>query len=256
MGLLKRFWSMIKSQLNYLVGKAENPEKMLNQILLDMQEHLITAKREVAISIADEKRLKRQFEEENSAAINWEKRAVLAIRSGQESLAKQALERKSEHDKMAGGFEKQWKSQKKSVEILKKSLDNLSNKISDAKRRKNLLVARAKRAKAQKTISVTMSGVSENSTLDSLQRMEDSINKLEAEASATAELAEEASVDELEKKISALSLGQHDDALEQLKAKVGITKAKKITQQDMQTIRTIEKEIEVEMEAKKNINIK
>src|SRR5690606_1084890 len=103
MAIVQRFWTMLKSNLNHLIGKAEDPEKMLNQMLLDMQEQLINAKKQVAIAIADEKRLLKQYEDEKSKAKEWEEKAMLAVRAGKDDLAKQALDRKGDHDKQANG---------------------------------------------------------------------------------------------------------------------------------------------------------
>src|SRR5690349_13702310 len=99
MAILQRFWTVVKSNLNHLIGKAEDPEKMLNQMLLDMQEQLVSAKKQVAVSIADEKRLLQQYEQEKKLSQEWEKRAMLAVKAGNDELAKQALERQAEHAK-------------------------------------------------------------------------------------------------------------------------------------------------------------
>src|SRR3990167_3140436 len=96
-GFFQRFWTMIKSQLNHLIGQAEDPEKMLNQTLMDMQEQLISAKRQVAVAIADEKRLIQQYEQEKQNSSEWEQRAMLAVQQSNDSLATQALERQAEH---------------------------------------------------------------------------------------------------------------------------------------------------------------
>lgn len=222
MGMFRRFWAMLKSNLNHWIGKAEDPEKMLNQMLLEMQEQLITAKRQVAVAIADEKRLMAQKEQEKAAVANWEARAMQAVSAGNDDLARQALERQAEHQKLAAGFEQQWQGQKQSCEKLKVSLTKLNEKIEDAKRRKNLLVARAKRAQAEKTITETMSGMSNNSAFDTIDRMEEKIQQLEAEASATTELALEVGSDNLEEKFKALDTTRGtDDALLALKAKMG-----------------------------------
>ncbi|HXW60367.1 MAG TPA: PspA/IM30 family protein, partial [Myxococcota bacterium] len=225
MAMLGRFWTMLKSNINHLIGKAEDPEKMLNQMLLDMQEQLITAKRQVAISIADEKRLLKQHEDEKAKAYEWEQKAMLAVNAGKDDLARQALERKAEHDKYAQGFEQQWQGQKKAVEQLKVSLNTLSEKISEAKRKKNLLIARAKRAKAQKTITDTMSGISTTSAIDTIERMEQKIDQMEAEAQATTELANEIETDELSAQFEKLNVVSSDKALDELKAKMGVRPA-------------------------------
>lgn len=252
MAMLGRFWTMLKSNLNHLIGKAEDPEKMLNQMLLDMQEQLITAKKQVAISIADEKRLLKQHEDEKVKAQEWEQKAMLAVNAGKDDLARQALERKAEHDKYAKGFEEQWQVQKRSVEQLKVSLNTLSEKIADAKRKKNLLIARAKRAEAQKTISDTMSGISNTSALDTIERMEQKIDQMEAEAQATTELANEIETDELSAQFEKLNVVSSDIALDALKEKMGMAKAPSVASKPVEQEANELKKIEAELMAHKN----
>lgn len=222
MAIVQRFWTVLKSNLNHLIGKAEDPEKMLNQMLLDMQEQLITAKRQVAVAIADEKRLLKHHDDERSGAQDWEQKAMLAVSAGKDDLARQALERKAEHEKMAQGFEEQWRKQKEAVDQLKVALTALGNKISEAKRKKDLLIARAKRAEAQKTITETMSGMAAGSALDTIERMEQKIDQMEAEAQATSELANEIETDELAAQFKKLDVVGSDAALEALKQKMGV----------------------------------
>jgi len=252
MAILQRSWTVVKSNLNHLIGRAEDPEKMLNQMLLDMQEQLIDAKKQVAVAIADEKRLRKQFEQEKKLSEEWEQKAMLAIKAGNDELAKQALDRKTDHDKHAEGFKEQWTGQKNAVDGLKKALKGLSNKIGDAKRKKNLLVARAKRAQAQKTISETMSGISSTGGFETIERMEEKIDRMEAEASATTEMANEIDVDELAMKFDKLEVTKSDDALAALKQKMGVGAAANApSAQDDDAIKAIKQEIDAEVQAKR-----
>jgi len=163
MGIFSRLGTLIKSNLNELISKAEDPQKMLSQIVLDMQNQLVEAKKQVAVSIADEKRLKKQWDEQVELGKEWERKAMLAVRAGDDNLAKEALSRKQEHDKMQLELQRQWQSQKDAVEKLKDQLRTLNDKIEEAKRKKNILIARQKRAEAQKAIQDTMRGLSDNS---------------------------------------------------------------------------------------------
>src|ERR671933_3004427 len=97
MGIFDRLSTLIKSNINDLVSSAENPEKMLNQIIVDMRSQLVKAKQQVAAAIADEKRLRDQADGEFRQAEEWERRAMLAVQEGRDDLAKQALVRQSEH---------------------------------------------------------------------------------------------------------------------------------------------------------------
>ena len=160
MGILERIRTVLKSNINALISKAEDPEKMLNQLLMDMNEQLLEAKKQVAMSIADEKKLERQALENKSQGEEWERKAMLAVKAGKDDLAKEALLRKQEYDGYAASFQKEFESQHASVEQLKDALRQLQAKIEEAGRKKNLLVARAKRAEAQKQIQQTMGSLS------------------------------------------------------------------------------------------------
>lgn len=226
MGIFARLATLIKSNLNDLISTSEDPEKMLNQIVLDMQNQLVEAKKQVAVSIADEKRLAKQAEQELANASEWERRAMLAIKAGDDNLAKEALSRKKEHEALGGQYKEQWQKQKQAVDQLKMALRVLNSKIEEAKRKKNVLIARKKRAEAQKAIQETMSGLNNQSAFETFDRMANKIEQMEAEAEASSELAEEYSGDVLAHKFGKLeqTAGADEDLLE-LKRKMGLVPA-------------------------------
>jgi phage shock protein A len=225
MGLFSRLGTLIRSNINELINKAEDPEKMLNQVLVDMKSQLVEAKKQVAVAIADEKRLKKQYQTEAEKAAEWERKAMLAIKAGDDNLAKAALARKTEHDDVAETLRQQWEAQKQSVEQLKLALRGLDGKIEEAKRKRNILVSRQKRAEAQRTINETLSNINSTSAFDTFERMSDRVTQLEAEAEATAELGAlpEASLDMQFKALEA-STGV-DDQLAALKSKMALQAA-------------------------------
>jgi phage shock protein A len=230
MGIFSRLGTLIKSNINDLITKAEDPEKMLSQVLLEMQQQLVEAKKAVAIAIADEKKLQKQYTSETDKAKEWERKAMVAVRAGDDNLARQALARKQEHETISAQFQQQWIAQKQAVEKLKDALRLLNNKIEEAKRKKNILIARKKRAEAQQQIANTMQGLGDTSAFDTFDRMAERIQLMEAEAEAGAELAGELSGDTLESKFLQLEQGggaSEDDALSELKAKMGLLEAPK-----------------------------
>ena len=230
MGIFSRLGTLIKSNINDLITKAEDPEKMLSQVLLEMQQQLMEAKKAVAIAIADEKKLQKQYTAETDKSKEWERKAMVAVRAGDDNLARQALGRKQEHEQIATQFQQQWIAQKQAVEKLKDALRLLNNKIEEAKRKKNILIARKKRAEAQQQIANTMQGLGDTSAFDTFDRMAERIQLMEAEAEAGAELAGELSGDTLESKFLQLEqggAGTEDDALAELKAKMGLLEAPK-----------------------------
>jgi len=223
MGMFERLKTVISSNINALISKAEEPEKMLNQMIIDMTEQLIESKKAVAMAIADEKKLERDMIENKTKADEWEKKAMLAVRAGRDDLAKEALLRKQEFEGYAAQLSQQWEAQKQSVEKLKEALRQLQTKIEEANRKKNILIARAKRAEAQQRINETMSTLSGNkSAFETFERMERKVDEIEASAEAMKELDEASSGATLEKQFAQLeSSPQAADALlEELKKKM------------------------------------
>ncbi len=225
MGSLERIRTVLKANINALISKAEDPEKMLNQLVIDMNEQLLEAKKQVAMAIADEKKLERQTLENKGQAEDWEKKAMLAVKAGKDDLAKEALLRKQEYDGYAASFQKEYDSQHASVEQLKDALRQLAAKIDEANRKKNLLIARAKRAEAQKQIQQTMGSLTAGSSFDTFDRMTQKVDQIEAEADAMKELSSVTADDKLEDKFKQLeaesSETSADKMLEDLKAKMG-----------------------------------
>jgi phage shock protein A len=223
MGIFARLATLIKSNLNDLISRSEDPEKMLNQVVIDMANQLIEAKKQVAVSIADEKRLAKQAEQEAANAAEWERRAMLAIKAGDDGLAKEALGRKKEHELLANTLKEQWQKQKNAVEQLKTALRMLNGKIEEAKRKKNVLIARKKRAEAQRAIQETMSGMNSVSAFETFDRMSQKIDEIEAEAEASTEIAEQYTGDTLAEKFGKLEqTAGADDDLVALKRKMGV----------------------------------
>ncbi len=226
MGIFQKLSTLIKSNMNDLIAKAENPEKMLNQIILDMRDQLAKAKRDVAGAIADERKLGAQLDAEVKQARAWQKRAELAVREGRDDLAMQALGRQQEHTQRATALEQTWRAQKEETEKLKASLRTLNDKIEEAKRKRNLLIAKQKRAQAQKRIHATMSGLSDQSAFDAFNRMAAKIEDEERRSLAQAEVTEALTGDSLEDEFLRLESGGGDagldDQLLALKAQMGL----------------------------------
>lgn len=223
MGIFNKLSTVIRSNLNDLIARAENPEKMLNQIILDMRDQLAKAKQEVAVAIADERKLKAQAEEEAKQAQEWEKRAMLAVREGRDDLARQALLRQQEYGERAQQLYETWQRQAEETERLKESLRQLNAKIEEARRKKNLLIAKQKRAEAQKRIHETMTGLSDHSAFEAFDRMTRRIEENERLALASAEVTEELGSDHLETEFKRLEIGDNADSrLIELKRQMGI----------------------------------
>jgi phage shock protein A len=226
MGIFDRLSTMLRSNINDLISRAENPEKMLNQLIVDMKTQLAKAKQQVASAIADELKLQSDAEAMKKQADDWERRAMMAVQEGRDDLAKQALGRYNEQLQGAQQLQETWLRHKAETEQLKLSLRQLNDKIEEAKRKKNILVARAKRAEAQQRIQETLSGMSDKSAFESFERMAEKIEATERKALASAELNEEVSGDRLARQFEVLEYkGSSDQQLLELKAKMGLLPA-------------------------------
>jgi len=252
MGIFDRFSTLLRSNINDLISRAEDPEKMLNQILVDMRSQLAKAKQQVATAIADEKRLRDQTDAEYRQSADWEQKAMLAIKEGRDDLAKQALMRQGEHMSHATQLEATWETHRADTEKLKNQLRDLNDKIEEAKRKKNLLVARQRRAEAQKRISETMSSMSEKSAFEAFSRMEERIETNERQLKASIEIEEEFTGDRLQQDFKALekgaAAGSVDVQLMALKQKMGMLPAGGSDKKAIGAGRPDEEEVHAEIE--------
>ncbi|HVG45307.1 MAG TPA: PspA/IM30 family protein [Longimicrobium sp.] len=226
MGIFDRFSTMLRSNINDLIARAENPEKMLIQVIEDMRGQLAKARQEVAVAIADAAKLKKQADDEGKQAQDWEQRAMLAVRQGRDDLARQALIRHQEHAQRAQELFATWQRHQEDTERLRDALRQLNEKIQEAQRKKNLLIAKQKRAQAQRRIHETMSGLSDSSAFEAFDRMAERIEQNERMALAAASVSEELHGDQLERDFKQLESGNSSDDLDyrllEMKQQLGI----------------------------------
>lgn len=206
MGLFDRVNRIIRANINALISAAEDPEKILNQTIQDMAEDHYQMRQAVAQAIASQKRMERQYEQAMQSVNEWQSRAELALRNNNEALAREALVRKKTFLETAQSMKRQLDEQTKQVEILKSNLIKLESKISEAKAKKDMLIARARSAKASQQINEVIGRVNTTSAFSAFERMEEKVNALEAQSAAVAELA----ADHLESQFAALEAGGSD----------------------------------------------
>lgn len=219
MGLIDRVWRVIRANLNSLVGQAEDPEKILEQALEDMQQDLIQMRQAVAQAIASQKRTERQAAQAESTASEWYNRAQLALSKGEENLARDALTQRQTYQQTAQTLKSQLGQQREIVTKLKKDMRTLESKISEAKTKKDLYIARARSAQASEKIHEMLGSINTGNALSAFERMEEKVHELEARSEAIAELS---SGDELEKKFNRLEHGNDvDTELALMKAQFG-----------------------------------
>ena len=189
MGLFDRVSRVVRSNLNAMVGAAEDPEKILDQAIIDMQEDLVQMRQAVAKAIASQKRVQQQAAQANNEANKWHQRAQLALQKGDEGLAREALGRKKVQSDAASGLQTQLDQQTAQVDMLRKNLIGLEGKISEAKTKKDMLKARASAAKANEQLQSSMGSLNTGSSMAAFERMEEKVLMMEAKSEAAAELA-------------------------------------------------------------------
>jgi len=147
MSLLERVGTLLRANLNDLVEKAEDPERMLKQVVLDMENQLLQVKTQVAIAIADEHLLEKKRAEQVGLAAEWRRKAELAVQKGHDDLARAALERALSHDQLVAGFAEQAGDQKQEADHLRQALHKLDQKLNETRAHCEMLVAEHRRAK-------------------------------------------------------------------------------------------------------------
>ncbi len=252
MGLLDRLSRLVRANLNAFVSDAEDPIKILDQSVADMQEDLVKLRQAVAIAIASQKRLENQANQAKEQIQNWFSRAELALKKGEDDLAREALSRKKTFQETFEALTTQFQSQNGQVEKLKKSLLLLERKIAEARTKKDMLKARAQAAKAQQKIQSAVGDLGGKSAMAAFERMEDKVEALEASGQAALELAGE----DIESKFAALEGGDDiEKELETLRSqlKSGVEAiALPPSHLDENEVKTVEiQEVEVELEEMK-----
>jgi phage shock protein A len=216
MGFFDRLSRLLRANLNDLVSKAEDPAKILDQSVADMQADLVKLRQAVASAIASQKRLQNQAEQAESQSKTWLTKAELALKENREDLAREALSRRKTYQDTATALNAQLGSQAGQVETLKKSLAALEGKIAEAKTKKDMLKARAQAAQAQEQLQSAVSGLGTNNAMAAFEQMEEKVLQQEARSQAAAELAGA----DLESQFAALEGSDVDDELAALKTRL------------------------------------
>jgi len=217
MGLFDRLWRVIRANINSLIGAAEDPEKILEQAVMDMQSDLIQLRQAVAGAIAAQKRTERQCSQAESTAAEWYQRAQLALQKGEENLAREALTRKKTYQETATAMKASLGQQNAVVTQLKENMRSLESKIYEAKSKKDMYIARARSAKASERLQEMMGNLSTGSALSAFEKMEEKVMQLEARSEAIAELG----TNDLEKQFLSLEgAGDVDAELAAMKAQM------------------------------------
>ncbi|MGI8988707.1 MAG: PspA/IM30 family protein [Bryobacteraceae bacterium] len=220
MALLERVGTLLRANLNDLVDRAEEPEKMIKQVILDMENQLMQVKTQVAIAIADQHVLERKRDENTEKGRDWGRKAELAVDKNQDDLARAAIERALSHQKMGQGFDEQIEDQKVQVENLKSALHKLEQKLTEARAKSDLLIARHRRSRSLGKATEAQAKIGKLSNGSGFDRLKDKVDRADALSQANAGMLE----DEMESRLAALDKeDQIDRLLAELKSRKGIT---------------------------------
>ena len=191
MKFFARVSDIISSNVNDLLDRAEDPEKMVKLLIVEMEEHIEKARESAAKAIAGEKLLEANLQKNREAAADWQAKAEAAIERGEDDLARKCLERKKDHQKIADSLQPQWEAARRTSDALKADFRRLEEKVEDARRRRDALIARQLAAQAQKEVASIAPAMSKaQQSFAKFDRMERKVEQIEAEAQALVELSD------------------------------------------------------------------
>lgn len=219
MSFLGRIKDLLSANINEMLDKAEDPEKMANEYLRQLHDQFYQAKTEVAGAMADETRLQQRLVQYQSEVEKWQGSAENALRAGKEDLAKAALVRKTQAQKLAEQYDQQYQAQSEQVDQLEEGLANLETRIAETKAKRDLIVAKKNRARTQETLQSTMQSMGRVSAMDKLDMLEGRVDDRLAQAEAMVELESSTLENQFEKLEQQSGV---DAELAELKQKLGL----------------------------------
>lgn len=189
MAIFERLGDLIRSNINDLIDRAEDPEKMVKQIIIDMEAQLRSATSGYATAKAGVTQVQKQMEQAQAQAKEWENKAKMALTAGNEELAKQALVKKSEADQLAATYASNYESMNARLGEMKTQIDTLKQKLTEARNRQAMLIARSKMADANEAMAKSLGSMDSSSAFAKMDKMEAKIGDKEARAQAFAEVS-------------------------------------------------------------------
>lgn len=198
MALLERVTTLLRANVNDLIDKAENPEKVLKQLLLDMENQLLQVKTQVAIAIADQHLLEKKKQEHDESAASWHRKAELAVSKGDDDLARAALDRSISHEQSAVGFAQQIEDQRAEAEIMKLNYNRLQQKLQETAVLSEMLAVRQRRARTAGRSVEAVASRNVNAVASTISKLRGSILQQEATNAAGRDVDAALSLDSLE----------------------------------------------------------
>lgn len=190
MGIFQRLSDLLKSNINDLIDKAEDPEKMVKQIILDMQKELNKSTQALGKAVASERMAEKQYQNSQQISVDWESKAKAALAAGNTELAKKALAKKVKADEDTASYKEMYETISKQTADIKEQVETLKSKLDEAKSRQAMLIARSQMADTQKNLAKSVGGFDASSSTEKFNRMEEKIIRKEAEADAFADISD------------------------------------------------------------------
>ena len=190
MGIFQRLSDLLKSNINDLIDKAEDPEKMVKQIILDMQKELNKSTQALGKAVASERMAEKQYQNSQQISADWESKAKAALAAGNTELAKKALAKKVKADEDTARYKEMYETISKQTADIKEQVETLKSKLDEAKSRQAMLIARSQMADTQKNLAKSVGGFDASSSTEKFNRMEEKIIRKEAEADAFADISD------------------------------------------------------------------
>jgi phage shock protein A len=219
MAVLERVATLVRANLNDLIDRAEDPEKMIKQVILDMENQLVQVKTQVAIAMADQHLLQKKQSEHEDKEGEWKRKEELAVDKGQDDLARAALERYQSLSKLAESFTKQLADQKGQVDTLRRALDQLDQKLGEARGKSDVMLAQHRRARALEKANDAQLAIGANGPVADFERLKTRVQRSEAVSQAKSELV----ADDVDRRLDALEkddgVGRLLDALKSRRGK-------------------------------------
>ncbi|MEG0614510.1 MAG: PspA/IM30 family protein [Oscillospiraceae bacterium] len=189
MSIFQRISDLLKANINDLIDNAEDPEKMVKQIILDMDKELEKSTQALGKAMASERQAKKQYDDAAAKSADWENKAKMALNAGDQELAKKALGEKVKIDKNVAQFKEMSDTISAQTAMVRDQVETLKSKLIEAKSRQSMLIARSQIADSQKDLAKTLGGMGSSNAFDKMDKMEDKIERKEAEAQAFSEIS-------------------------------------------------------------------
>ncbi|MGN1480342.1 PspA/IM30 family protein [Porcipelethomonas sp.] len=222
MGIFHRLSDLLKSNVNDLIDKAEDPEKMVKQIIVDMQKELNNSTQALGKAVASERTAKKQYDQAAAKSADWEAKAKAALSAGDEELAKKALANKVKADKDTAQYKEMYETISQQTESIRTQVEVLKSKLEEAKSRQAMLIARSQMADTQKSLAQSTGGFDASSASAKFDRMEEKVIQKEAQAQAFADIAADEGSSDAEAFEKLENASKVDSELERLKAEMGL----------------------------------